>query len=270
MSTYKITTLIDNLAPRSPLVGEHGLSILIEAPGKNILMDVGQGNGFIKNAKTLGIDLSSITDLVISHGHYDHTGGLEEFIKINKTAKIYIKPDAVKNKLRKNKTYIGIPKNIREMLQERATFVSENIEISKNIHLIANIETFNQEETNYQGMFINEEGAIVQDTFEDELFIAIIKDNKVSIINGCAHKGITNIMRTTTKIFNMPINILFGGLHLNASGEKRRKNIIEQIKNINAEKIITNHCTGLLAFHELKTIFENKVFYGYSGETFSI
>ncbi len=269
MTNIQITTIIDNHAPSSPLHGEHGLSILIEVDNKKILMDVGQSNLFAENAKTLGINLEEITDLVISHGHYDHTGGLQSFFDKNTTANLYIHPAGLKNKLNVSK-YIGIPEHLKTNIKHRATMITANTEISKNIHLIANTKIYNQELTNFQNMNIDENGEIQTDTFEDELFVAIIKNNQINIITGCAHKGITNIMQTATEIFQLPINLIYGGLHLRSSGETRRKLIIQKIEDIGINKIVTNHCTGLLAFHEIKSKFKNKAFYGYTGENFSI
>jgi 7,8-dihydropterin-6-yl-methyl-4-(beta-D-ribofuranosyl)aminobenzene 5'-phosphate synthase len=269
MSDIQITTIIDNYAPSSPLYGEHGLSILIESNEKKILMDVGQSNLFAENAKTLKLNLEEITDLVISHGHYDHTGGLQAFFDKNTTANIYIHPAGLKNKLNINK-YIGIPEHFKTTIKQRATKVTTNTEISKNIHLIANTKIYDQELTNFQNMNIEENGEIKTDTFEDELFIAIIKNNQINIITGCAHRGITNILQTAKDIFDLPINLVYGGLHLRSSGESRRKSIIQKIEEIGINKIVTNHCTGLLAFHEIKTKFKNKAFYGYTGESFSI
>ncbi|MEI7942086.1 MAG: MBL fold metallo-hydrolase, partial [Candidatus Riflemargulisbacteria bacterium] len=148
MTNIQITTIIDNHAPSSPLSGEHGLSILIEIDKKMILMDVGQSNLFAENAKTLGINLEEITDLIISHGHYDHTGGLQAFFDNNTTANIYIHPAGLKNKLNVNK-YIGIPEQFKNTIKQRATMITTNTEIIKNIHLITNIKIYNQELTNF-------------------------------------------------------------------------------------------------------------------------
>ena len=269
MDSFQITTIIDNHAPSSPLYGEHGLSILIETNKNKILMDVGQSNLFAANANTLGIKIEEITDLVISHGHYDHTGGLQSFFDKNTTAKIYIHQAGLNNKFNVNK-YIGISEPLKPILLQRATMITNNTEITKNIHLIANTKIYNQELTNFQNMYIEENGEIKTDTFEDELFLAIIKNNQVNIITGCAHRGITNIMQTATELFNLPVNLIYGGLHLRSSGESRRKSIIQKIDEIGINKIITNHCTVLLAFHEIKTKFMSKAFYGYTGESFSI
>ena len=194
MNNIQITTIIDNHSPSAPLYGEHGLSILIEANNKKILMDVGQSNLFAENAKTLGIKLEEITDLIISHGHNDHTGGLPAFLDKNTTANIYMHPAALNNKLNINQ-YIGIPPHLKTTLTQKATMITTNTEIRKNIHLISNTKIYHQELTNFQNMFIDENGENKTDTFEDELFIAIIKNNQVNIITGCAHKGITNISK---------------------------------------------------------------------------
>ncbi len=269
MSNIQITTIIDNYVPASPFHGEHGLSILIETTDKKILIDVGQSNLFAENTKNIGIKLEEITDLVISHGHYDHTGGLQTFFDKNATANIYIHPHSLKNKLNVNK-YIGIPEEYKPTIKQRATMITTNTEISENIHLIANTKIYNQDLTNFKNMYIQENGERKTDTFEDELFIAIIEDNQINIITGCSHRGITNIMQTATELFKLPINLIFGGLHLKSSGETRRQNIINKIAEIGVNKLVTNHCTGLLAFHEIKTKFNNKAFYGYTGESFSI
>ncbi len=269
MNNIYITTIIDNYSPSSPFYGEHGLSVLIETCDKKILMDVGQSNLFAENAHRLGLKLDEVTDLVISHGHYDHTSGLKTFLEKNKTANIYMHPDALQNKLNINK-YIGIPLDMKKTIKQKATMITTNTEIYENIHLITNTHIYDNDLTNFHNMNIDENGELTPDTFEDEIFIAIIKNKQINIITGCAHRGITNIMLTASSIFNLPINIVFGGLHLKTSDEIKREVIISKMATIGFNKIITNHCTGLLAFHEIKTKFQEKAFYGYTGEKFSI
>ena len=268
MSNFHITTIIDNHVPSSPFYGEHGLSILIEHEDRKIMMDVGQSHLFAENAKNIGINIAEVTDLILSHGHYDHTSGLKTFFDLNSKANIYMHPDGLKNKLNVDK-YIGIPIYLKETLAKKATMITKNTEIAKNIYIITNTTIYDKDLTNFNNMYVKENEISVIDTFEDELFIAIIKDNQVSVLTGCAHRGITNILKTAKNLFNLPINLVFGGLHLRSSGENRRQSIIKKINDIGINKIITNHCTGLLAFHEIKTKFKEKAFYGYIGEKFS-
>jgi len=107
----KIITLIENHVNSPGLVAEHGLSLYIDTGNKKILFDTGQSGLFIQNAQKLGIDIREIDLLVISHGHYDHTGGLYQFLEVNKKATVYAKKEIFTPKYSGKTRFIGTQPN---------------------------------------------------------------------------------------------------------------------------------------------------------------
>ncbi|HOV13321.1 MAG TPA: MBL fold metallo-hydrolase [Spirochaetota bacterium] len=265
----RIVTLIENLSYKQNLVGEHGLSIYIETDKKKILFDAGQSGLFVNNAKYMGIDLSQVDDVVISHGHYDHTGGLYAFLKENKKAKIHIKESAFQNKYRGQEKYIGFPYNIN-LFEDRFNFITEITQIDDEIYIIPEIEIFNEEDTHFTNMKIKNRYTVKEDEFTDEQFILIKNSSEISIITGCSHRGITNIIETGKKESDLPINLIMGGFHFDKEEDEKIKKIINYFESINPKKIGFSHCSGIEAFSLFKERMKDKVFYNYTGNEIRI
>lgn len=264
----KITTLIDNVVYDKYLTGEHGFSVLIEDGNENILFDTGQTGNFIYNAKTLGIDISEVNYVVISHGHYDHTGGLQEFIKFNKKAKIYIKKEAFYKKC-KNKEFIGILFN-KSIIEERIIYTNQDISLLENITVIPDIKIYNKIDTHFENMFIKEDNHYLQDKFEDEQFLVINNKGSLTIISGCSHRGISNIIRTVSDKFNLTIDYVIGGFHLKNETEQKVRTIINLLKDFNIKNIGVSHCTGVEYLQLIKDLATANVFYNYTGNVINL
>lgn len=260
----KILTLIENLSYKENLVGEHGLSIYIETDKKKILFDAGQSGIFVNNAKYLGVDLSAIDEVVISHGHYDHSGGLYAFLKENKKAKINIKESAFNNKYRGEIKYIGIPYN-RNLFENRINFITEVTQIDDEIFIIPETHIFDKEDTHFKNMKIKKESGFVEDDFIDEQFLLIKNNENISIVTGCSHRGVTNIVKTAKKSNDLPINLILGGFHLDKENDEKINKIIDYFEIINPKTIGFSHCSGIEAFSKFKERLKDKVFYNYTG-----
>ncbi len=144
----RIMTLIENLVYKQGLLAEHGLSYYIETGHKKILFDTGQSGSFLVNAKMLGIDILDIDAVIISHGHYDHTGGLYSFLKVNHKAKVYIKKEAFNPKFHGTEKFIGIVYDPL-LLDARIEYVSGITEIDKDIFIMPDIPVRNPLDTNF-------------------------------------------------------------------------------------------------------------------------
>ncbi len=266
----KITTLIENVVYDQGLTGEHGLSLYLESGDKKILFDTGQTGNFIDNSVNLGVDIGAVTDLVISHGHYDHTGGIVEFIRHNKQAIIHIKKEAFDKKYRSNKTdFIGIPFEVG-LVKERLNFIDKITEIATGLFVMPDIVITESDDLHYDGMFIKTENEFEPDRFNDELFLTVVHDSKISIISGCSHNGITNICNTAKNNFNLPFSHIIGGFHLKKSGEEQLSLINDYFRMIDPVKIGVCHCTGIEKYGILKSVLGKKVFYNYTGKTIII
>lgn len=276
----EIITLVENLVYNKDLKGEHGLSFLIKIDNYKILFDVGQTGLILENAKLLEENLDDIDFVILSHGHYDHTGGLEKFLEINHTSKIIMKKNILQQKYSSS---TGSIRKIGFKLRDRYKnypneflFLEEDYILNDNIKIITQVDEYTDFEKIKQNLFIKKGDDFIMDQFQDELFLTIIKDNKLNIITGCSHNGIINIIKTAidnTKIND--INLVLGGMHLTGiklnekslqdENNNKIQKTIEELKKLKIEKIYTNHCTGIDGFIKLKNSMGDKISYSYTG-----
>jgi len=243
----KIVTLCENTVEASfGLKAIHGFSTYIEFENKKILYDVGQEDVFLSNAKQLNIDLSMCDNVIISHGHFDHAGGLNVLEnKLGISDKLIINKNAFEKKIRKfgdNEVDIGISDKF-ENFEKYSKSIEADFMISDNIWIISNVEPSNVPEKEL--LIRGNDGNLELDRFKDEISLAFKTAKGLVIISGCSHCGINNILAkaiSTTKINE--IYMLIGGLHTAFADIETKKQIIKKLKNFNISKIITGHCTG--------------------------
>lgn len=248
MSTT-ITCLCDNNVKLSTsLKGEHGISFYIENGKENILFDTGQSYYVLSsNAQILEKDLSKAEKIVLSHGHYDHTGGL--FGLVGKSGHtIYGHPDIFEQKFKRdcegNLTPIGMPFT-KEDIEKHARFDLSD----KSRHMAANIISTGQvprteplEEV--PSLFVKEsEKGIVHDDILDDQSLIIEGENSAVVILGCNHSGIINTVSYCSQLTKLPITLVAGGTHLVAAGPERMAATIEYLKK-RGIKLMGFHCTG--------------------------
>lgn len=238
----KITPLVENQSKFDNLLSEHGLSLLIECGGKRILFDTGASDLVLNNAKKISIDLNDIDCVVLSHGHYDHTGGLQY---IN-NKKVYVHPDIFIPKyeaINGQYEYDGLPNNKEhyeavnnlEFIQ-----VKQGAELTKNINLHMN---FAKQAT--KDFYLQTNAGYVPDVFTDELVLSINTDNGLIIISGCAHSGIVNIIdKVIQDTGNNQIYAILGGFHLYDLTHEEVQRVASTMDNYNIKHIGISHCTG--------------------------
>lgn len=271
-----IKILSENRTQKRGILAEHGLSMLIQSDDFKILMDTGQSDIFALNAEKMGIDLSYADAVVISHGHYDHTGGLPEFCRINKNSLIYIHPDAFCERYSESdscrkKEYIGIEweKDEKDEILKRTVFTKDPLKIHDKIFIsgeVPRVDPF----SNTKG-FVKKSGSGIyeKDDVADEQFLMIQGRNSLYIFLGCSHPGIINCIRHAKSICRDFNNVrIVGGLHLKESAEDEIKNVMIQMKNEGIEQIIPLHCTGISAADELKRFFKEKCLLICSGDEY--
>ncbi len=201
----KIWTLIENTACRDDFQAEHGLSLYLEMAHHRILFDAGQTDAFAENAKKLGIDLSRVDLAVLSHGHYDHSGGLMRFLQDNNEAKLYLNSHAFEPHYNAAGAYIGIDEGLRS--NDRLVAVEDDLQLGEGISL----HTCRKEKRSHPidsfGLTVLEEGTRKPDDFRHEQYLLVEEAGKRILISGCSHKGIREIVRWFRP------DVLIGGFH---------------------------------------------------------
>lgn len=266
----KITILIENYSPVSlGLTGEHGLSMYIEYNNNKYLFDVGQSGNALYNAFKLNKRIDSINSIILSHGHYDHVGGLEEFLKyINRNINIYTPPKAFEKKYVINEhfgsKYIGFlqPKEYLETnLKAKFIDLKEYEEIAKGMHTFSHVPLTNDFEKSPDALKVKRDGKFVVDEFFDDLSLVLETDKGLVILLGCAHRGMVNICTEVKKKLNKNIFAVIGGTHIQRYDKKYLSFIKDYIKSENIQVFAPNHCTAreVISYFniEMKEIFVN-------------
>jgi 7,8-dihydropterin-6-yl-methyl-4-(beta-D-ribofuranosyl)aminobenzene 5'-phosphate synthase len=265
----KIITLIENLVYKQGLVAEHGLSLYIETENQKILFDTGQSGLFLQNAQKLGIDIEAIDILLLSHGHYDHTGGLYPFLERNSKAKVYAKKGVFTPKYHGHNRFIGTMYNDTK-LKNRLVYIDSITEIAENIFIMPNISIYNPTDTHFKGLKIKQGNEFIADEFNDELFVVIKQNKQINIITACSHRGITNICTTATKYFQLPVGLILGGFHMKESTTEEYVAITHYLRLIQPQSIGVCHCTGIEKFAEMYCKCDAHVFYNSTGHELTI
>lgn len=240
----KIISLIENTSGREDIKSEHGLSLYIDALGKKILFDMGQSDSFAENAERLGIDLSCVDFAILSHGHYDHGGGLSKFLKINEKAPVYTRKTAFLPHFNGEK-YIGLDPSLSE--SERIRFTDGECIIAEGIFLSA-LDSAPDECSPLLSM---RGGRLVADSFDHEQYLIIEENGRRVLISGCSHKGILPIIKKYKP------SVMIGGFHfMNLPLEASLIERAEQLDKADCD-YYTCHCTGLEQFEFLKNYIKH-------------
>ncbi len=257
----KITVLTENTTGNENLTAEHGLSLFIETEKHKILFDMGQTDAFYNNAEKLGADLSKADFAVLSHGHYDHGGGIAKFLEINKTAKIFVSRLAFGEHYNASEKYIGLDKRLAD--EKRLIFVDDFYEITCGISLHSCNEKDRKFLTEPYGLGIERGGEICPDDFLHEQYLLIDENGKKVLFSGCSHKGVLNIEEWFAP------DVFIGGFHLSkldTHGEGALKlNETAESLMVNDTKYYTAHCTGVEQYRYLKEIMGDRLGYLSTG-----
>lgn len=266
-----IKTLVENRSIREELGSEHGLSLYIEALGHKILFDTGASDLFLKNAEKMEVDLSQVEFAVISHGHYDHGGGLAKFLEINDQAEVFIHPLAFGNYYARRTggglQYIGIDQDLKE--NRRLVYTTDRFTITKGLRVFSNIDQTEALPASNKDLL--EEGADgpVDDLFAHEQNLVIEEGEGMVLLTGCAHNGIVNIVSHFHSIKDRYPDYVIGGFHLSKGGAEHDS--LEEIDRVAAflrdtgSVYYTGHCTGLAPYERLKETLGERIHYLATG-----
>lgn len=258
-------------------IAEHGWSVFIQTDQGNLLLDTGQGLGIINNARILGLDLASLKGIVLSHHHYDHTGGLRSVLEnINKSIPVYAHPNIFKESYvtRRGKIrYIGIPykKELLEALGADFKFSNVSREIMPGIFLTGEIPRLTTYEKGDADLVVKSAGAFVKDNLIDDQSLVIKTVQGLFVILGCAHSGVINTLEYARAITGEErIHTVIGGTHLGPVSDEQKAESIKDLKKYNVAKLGVSHCTGLQTAARLAGEFGDKFLYCNVGTSIEV
>lgn len=271
----KIITLVENTVANPDCISEHGLCLYIETKKHKLLLDTGASDALLHNAKVLGIDLSQVDTVILSHGHYDHSGGILAFAALNPKAKIYMQRSALEDYYHGDR-YIGIDKRIADLpelqllngdftiddelslftnITGRRFWPQSNMGLTKRIPLGS--ETKSQVSCPYE---------LQQDQFDHEQCLILTLEEGNILLSGCAHNGILNLLERYEQLYSAMPTLVISGFHMmKKDGEYTAEEttvIRETASELSRYKntlFYTGHCTGLPAFDLMKPILGNRL-----------
>ncbi|MBB6480415.1 MBL fold metallo-hydrolase [Spirochaeta isovalerica] len=262
---------LDNLSKqRESLKTDHGLSLYIEWKGRRILFDTGPDSSFAMNAEKMGIDLSLIDMAFLSHGHSDHSGGLEEFFRQNSKAPLYLHREALiphySRKADGRIVPIGVDPVLLKRYENRVRFIDENQEILPGLDVFENIpENFPRPMTNHN-LFMKKNGQMGPDDFRHEIVLSLEENAGIYIITGCSHTGVVNMVNLVKqKKPELPVQAVLGGFHIYSRGGKAAvtndylKSLTDALKALDTD-FYTGHCTGEDNFRKIETSLPGKLY----------
>lgn len=254
----KIITLVENTTQNPNCIAEHGLSIYIETEKHKLLLDAGSSDALLHNAKALGIDLTQVDTLILSHGHYDHSGGILPFAQINPTAKIYMQRTAADDYYH-GERYIGIDKRIAELPQIQ--LLDGDVEIDEELSLFTHVTGRRFWPKSNIGLTKRE----FQDEFNHEQCLVITQGEERILLSGCAHNGILNLLDKYRELYHSLPNTVISGFHMmKKTGDYTDEEIAiitQTAKELSQTdiKFYTGHCTGQIAYVIMKPTLKAKL-----------
>ena len=277
----RITILCENsVSSPLPVLGEHGFAAFIETDHGNYLFDTGQGLSLSNNAKYLKKDLSMINSVFLSHGHYDHTGGLAHVVKVKGRVHVFAHPDifakkyaAVKTNGQENKKYVGMQYERGELERLGTEFTLDTVckEVAKDIYLTGEVPRLTDHEKGDARLLVEKEGAIFSDPLLDDQSLVIKTDQGLLIVLGCAHAGLINTLRHIGGHFSTErIHTIVGGTHLGFLTDDQLDKTIADLKNFDFKQLGASHCTGPKAAARLLQEIGDRFFFANAGTSLEV
>lgn len=251
----KLWTLMENTACREDCTCEHGLSLYIETGAHRILFDTGQTGAFADNAATLGIDLQAVDLCILSHGHYDHGGGLIRFLALNDHAPVYLSRHAFGQHYNGTAKYIGLDPALAS--SDRLVFADDQLVLDETLSLHSSCALPTPYPADPFGLTVLREGVFIPEDFRHEQYLLIREGQRRILISGCSHRGILNI------VDHFRPDVLVGGFHMmkldpTGNGAQTLEAAAQTLLTFSTT-YYTGHCTGAEQFSFLRERMGNRL-----------
>ncbi|MBU4267983.1 MAG: MBL fold metallo-hydrolase [Acidobacteria bacterium] len=268
----KITILVDNRIARPELRAEHGLALWIESEGKRILFDTGQGGALGKNAKILGVDLGKTDIIVLSHGHYDHSGGMAQVMKRAKKVELYCHPGVIQPRYSISDgiaTPVHMPQPSLVALDRlpptHIHWLQQPLMLSAQIGLSGPIPRKTSYEDSGGPFYLDLQGKR-PDPLSDDLALWMQTGSGLVVCVGCSHAGLVNTLNHVRRLNNgQKIRAVIGGFHLRNASSDRLAQTIAALRQLEPDMVVPCHCSGELAVAELRNALGERISMGAAG-----
>jgi 7,8-dihydropterin-6-yl-methyl-4-(beta-D-ribofuranosyl)aminobenzene 5'-phosphate synthase len=270
--SIRLTILCENTVGR-PIgaIGEHGFACLVETQTGNLLFDTGSGAGIIHNSRVLGRDLTNLRGIILSHGHYDHTGGMTGVLAQTGPIDVYAHPEVFTERFwvgEHERRSIGLPfkRKQLESLGARFHLRRDFCELIPGVHFTGEIPRRTPFETGDPHLMVAAGDALVADPLADDASLVIETEKGLVVLLGCAHAGVVNIMRHVAERTGRDrIHAIIGGTHLSPAADAQFAGAVHALREFKVEKIGVAHCTGLPRAAQLHSEFGGRIFFASVG-----
>jgi 7,8-dihydropterin-6-yl-methyl-4-(beta-D-ribofuranosyl)aminobenzene 5'-phosphate synthase len=261
----RIKVLVEDTAPSRGHLGEHGFSLLLEGGEEAVLFDVGQGLAILHNARALEVDWEKIKKVVISHGHYDHTGGLPQVLSQIRP-EVFLHPEAASPRFKRTRQGeiigIGPPWKAEDLEKMGALlhFHSSSVEIAKGMSLTGPISRRHLIEAPTEDFLVPQGDGFSSDLFPDDQALIVEDEQGLVVILGCCHAGLINTLDYARELTGRDrIQAVIGGTHLLGASSERICWTIEALSKMDIPQLALSHCTGFVASAQLHQAFGSRV-----------
>lgn len=265
-SVMQITVLKDNTATRPGVLPGHGLALLVESDDRRVLLDTGPDDTLLVNATVLGVSLYPLDAIVLSHGHYDHTGGLASVLTVTGPVKVVAHPEVFErtfsgpspNSLRD----IGMPltRNEYEALGARFELTAMPRALGRSLLTTGHNPPLHLEPHQRSGLWRQRHDRLHADDFRDDCSLIAKWAGSAAVLTGCAHPGLVNILcKVRTIAPQWPPRTVLGGLHLGAAAEEEVAQLARDLAGLGVHTVLPCHCTGETATRVLADRFAGEV-----------
>lgn len=261
----RLYTLVEETAAEPEFGCEHGLSFYLACETEHLLFDLGQSELFLRNAHTLGLDLARVDRAFLSHGHYDHGGGLSAFLRENDHAPVYVHPRAFEPHFSRKPEGVR-PIGLDPALAHHPRMVptGDVYEVSQNLLLFADVTGCDCLSEGGKNLLEREGDHYVPDTFSHEQSLIVYEKGKCILFTGCAHRGVVNLVQRAAEHAGRMPDVVVGGMHLYSPSQKKSEPD-ELIRAVGARlektgaRYLTGHCTGQHAYELLHDMLGDQI-----------